>query len=64
MKRIRWTLAGVLGLGFFPIPWDLFPLVIPAAQAQTQNRRAAAHVLAYDRHPVADSDRQQDPREL
>lgn len=37
MIRKRWTLAGVLGLGLFPLPWDLFPLVIPAAQAQAQS---------------------------
>ena len=35
MIRNRWTLAGVLGLGLFPMHWDLFPLVIPAVHAQS-----------------------------
>jgi len=29
--RLRW--AGALGLAFFPIPWNIFPLIVPPAHA-------------------------------
>src|SRR5436305_1740247 len=34
VKSFRLRVAGALGLAFFPIPWDLFHLVIPPAYAE------------------------------